>query len=65
MATIMAKFEAMWNVFLANKGSFEPFMDLYLDRWLHSYVCRLCHDLRAHLAAPRFCVAFCTPLHFF
>ena len=65
MATIMAKFEAMWNVCLANKGSFEPFMDLYLDRWLHSYVRHLCRDLRAHLAAPRFRVAFCTPLRFF
>ena len=37
MAIVMVKFERMWNTFLENKGSFEPFMDLYLDRWLHSY----------------------------
>lgn len=37
-AILMAKFEAMWKVFVENRGSFEPFMDLYLDRWLHSYV---------------------------
>ena len=38
LALIMAKFDTMWDKFLINKGSFEPFMDLYLDRWLHSYV---------------------------
>ncbi|KAJ3549407.1 hypothetical protein NM688_g5181 [Phlebia brevispora] len=37
MAILMAKFEVMWDKFLENKGSFEPFMDLYLDRWLHTY----------------------------
>jgi biotin--protein ligase len=37
-ATIMAKFEGMWSTFLSNRGSFEPFMSLYLERWLHSYV---------------------------
>lgn len=37
MAIVMAKFEGMWTTFLENKGSFEPFMDLYLDRWLHTY----------------------------
>jgi biotin--protein ligase len=26
----------MWNSFVASKGSFEPFLDLYLTRWLHS-----------------------------
>ncbi|OCH92771.1 class II aaRS and biotin synthetase [Obba rivulosa] len=35
-AVIMAKFEEMWNTFLINRGSFAPFMDLYLERWLHS-----------------------------
>ncbi|KAK0205367.1 class II aaRS and biotin synthetase [Desarmillaria ectypa] len=35
-AVILAKFEKMWTVFVQSKGSFEPFMALYLDRWLHS-----------------------------
>jgi biotin---protein ligase len=35
-ATIMAKFEGMWMTFLSHNGSFEPFMSLYLERWLHS-----------------------------
>jgi len=35
-ATIMATFEPMWNTFIAHRGSFESFMDLYLRRWLHS-----------------------------
>ncbi|KAI3618594.1 biotin apo-protein [Moniliophthora roreri] len=35
-AAIMAKFENMWPVFVASKGDFTPFMDLYLERWLHS-----------------------------
>ena len=39
-ATIMATFEPMWNTFVAERGSFSSFMDLYLDRWLHSYVPR-------------------------
>ena len=38
LAAIMAHFEPMWKTFVAARGSFEPFMDLYLDRWLHSYV---------------------------
>ncbi|KAI0330018.1 class II aaRS and biotin synthetase [Cubamyces sp. BRFM 1775] len=36
LAAIMAHFEPMWQTFVAARGSFEPFMDLYLDRWLHS-----------------------------
>ncbi|KAI0634051.1 class II aaRS and biotin synthetase [Trametes polyzona] len=36
LAAIVTRFEAMWATFLAARGSFEPFMDLYLDRWLHS-----------------------------
>ncbi|KAI0685185.1 hypothetical protein BC835DRAFT_1290884 [Cytidiella melzeri] len=36
LAILMTTFEAMWNTFIAGQGSFEPFMDLYLDRWLHS-----------------------------
>ncbi|KAG8940830.1 biotin holocarboxylase synthetase [Tulasnella sp. 424] len=39
IATIMPVFEQMWDTFLSH-GSFEPFMDLYLTRWLHSYVPR-------------------------
>ncbi|TFK53166.1 class II aaRS and biotin synthetase [Heliocybe sulcata] len=35
-AVILAKFEAMWKTFVAHGGSFEPFLDLYLERWLHS-----------------------------
>ncbi|THH27195.1 hypothetical protein EUX98_g6992 [Antrodiella citrinella] len=35
-AVIMVTFEPMWNTFLAERGSFSPFMDLYLERWLHS-----------------------------
>ncbi|KIO23381.1 hypothetical protein M407DRAFT_78134, partial [Tulasnella calospora MUT 4182] len=36
IATIMPVFEQMWDTFLSQGGSFEPFMDLYLTRWLHS-----------------------------
>ncbi|KAH9886221.1 class II aaRS and biotin synthetase [Cubamyces lactineus] len=36
LAAIMAHFEPIWKTFVAARGSFEPFMDLYLDRWLHS-----------------------------
>ncbi|KAJ7481488.1 class II aaRS and biotin synthetase [Mycena latifolia] len=35
-AAILVKFDAMWSVFVKGKGSFEPFMDLYLQRWMHS-----------------------------
>jgi len=35
-ATIMAKFEGMWLTFLSDHGSFDSFMNLYLERWLHS-----------------------------
>jgi biotin--protein ligase len=37
-AAIMAKFEQMWGVFIQGNGSFAPFIDLYLERWLHSSV---------------------------
>ncbi|KAF9453299.1 class II aaRS and biotin synthetase [Macrolepiota fuliginosa MF-IS2] len=37
-AVILFKFEEMWTTFISSQGSFEPFMDLYLKRWLHSYV---------------------------
>ncbi|OJT09986.1 Biotin--protein ligase, partial [Trametes pubescens] len=36
LAAIMARFERMWTSLVAARGSFAPFMDLYLDRWLHS-----------------------------
>jgi len=35
-AVIMAKFEVMWSTFVSHRGSFDPFMQLYLERWLHS-----------------------------
>ena len=35
-AAIMAKFDGMWSTFVNNGGSFDPFMELYLARWLHS-----------------------------
>jgi len=35
-AAIMATFESMWNTFISRRGSFDPFMDLYHERWLHS-----------------------------
>jgi len=35
-AAILVKFEAMWAVFLRERGSFDSFMDLYLKCWLHS-----------------------------
>lgn len=35
-AAILAKFDKMWNVFLEERGSFDSFMSLYLERWLHS-----------------------------
>ena len=37
-ATIMVVFEGMWSTFTSHGGSFDPFMDLYLKRWLHSCV---------------------------
>jgi len=35
-AIILTKFEDLWGTFLHHRGSFEPFLDLYYDRWLHS-----------------------------
>ena len=37
-ALIMARFGPMWELFVNERGSFEPFLKLYLDRWMHSYV---------------------------
>lgn len=37
-ATILAKFQEFWATFLLHKGSFEPFLDLYYERWFHSSV---------------------------
>lgn len=34
----MVAFEKMWATFVDQRGSFDPFMDLYLERWLHSFV---------------------------
>lgn len=35
-ACIMTSFETIWTRFLANRGSFAPFLETYLDYWLHS-----------------------------
>ena len=35
-AIILTKFELLWNTFVSGRGSFEPFMEKYLDSWLHS-----------------------------
>ncbi|KAL5537063.1 BPL1 [Sanghuangporus sanghuang] len=35
LAVIMATFDKMWSKF-STEASFDPFMDLYLERWLHS-----------------------------
>jgi hypothetical protein len=34
----MAAFAPMWTRFISGRGNFEPFMERYLDVWLHSYV---------------------------
>lgn len=36
LAAILTKFDQMWTTFVAENGSFDSFMDLYLERWLHS-----------------------------
>ncbi len=33
---LMTKFEVLWEEFLVNRGTFAPFRNLYLERWLHS-----------------------------
>lgn len=35
-ARIMTSFEILWTRFLTNQGSFAPFLETYLDYWLHS-----------------------------
>lgn len=37
-AVILTTFEKMWNTFVKERGSFDSFMNLYLERWLHSFV---------------------------
>lgn len=37
-ASIISKFESMWAIFTHEEVSFKPFMDLYLERWMHSFV---------------------------
>ena len=37
-ASVISKFEMMWAIFIHGGVSFEPFMDLYLKRWIHSFV---------------------------
>lgn len=38
LATVLSKFEKMWDQFLAGNGDFKPFLNTYLERWLHSSV---------------------------
>jgi biotin---protein ligase len=38
VASVISKFESMWATFIHGEASFEPFMDLYLKRWIHSFV---------------------------
>lgn len=40
-AAIFAKFETMWKDFVSASGSFQPFLSLYLDRWLHRSVAKV------------------------
>ena len=37
-ATIMVKLEPLLDRWIADGGSFKSLTDLYLRRWLHSYV---------------------------
>ena len=37
-ASVISKFESMWSTFIHGRGSFEPFMELYLKRWIHTFV---------------------------
>jgi biotin--protein ligase len=37
-ASVISKFESMWAIFTYGGVSFDPFMDLYLKRWIHSFV---------------------------
>ncbi|KAF8075278.1 biotin-ligase [Lyophyllum atratum] len=41
VANILARFDKMWGTFVQERGSFDSFMDLYLERWLHSFVISL------------------------
>ncbi|KAF9060714.1 hypothetical protein BDP27DRAFT_1339238 [Rhodocollybia butyracea] len=36
LATVLSKFEKMWDQFLSSGGDFEPFLGTYLERWMHS-----------------------------
>ncbi|KAJ4481906.1 hypothetical protein J3R30DRAFT_3699149 [Lentinula aciculospora] len=38
LATILARFEKMWEEFLGSGGSFERWMGRYQDKWLHRWV---------------------------
>jgi biotin---protein ligase len=40
-ALTIAHFEPFWHLFLREQGSFEPFIKLYLDRWMHSWATQL------------------------
>ncbi|KAF9467167.1 hypothetical protein BDZ94DRAFT_1249739 [Collybia nuda] len=36
VVSIITTFEKMWSTFVKERGSFDSFMNLYLERWLHS-----------------------------
>lgn len=44
-AIILVRFERMWNQFVDGKGSFEPFLESYLSRWMHRYPLSDIHSL--------------------
>ena len=35
-ATIMSYFDRLWGQFIAARGDFSGFVDMYLSYWLHS-----------------------------
>lgn len=38
LAAILVKFESFYNDFCSNGFGFEPFLDIYYKRWLHTFV---------------------------
>lgn len=58
-ASVISKFESMWAIFTHGGVSFEPFMDLYLKRWIHSFVYSLFFYLSfSHTYASSFFSSF-------
>ena len=55
-ATIMKKLEPLLDQWIKDGGSFDFFTDLYLRRWIHSYVLsypRLSEELNSFLVKER------------